>query len=357
MDQFVELLRRSHMILYVCSCIIMLYCGFRRAENGTVPDSPQNEQKMDPLLRVLNILSTLTVIGVVFGLFFCRKIVWPLFILLIPFFLQFASGMLVSTNAVGHIVRSANEKKLSFGDRTTIIAFAGIIGVIEYSSKSGQWIRSMHITEAGYLYDFCVFVDWTWRIYVYTFLHSALLAISSQLLLKLIQRMILKISPRWRKYIICLYQRSEDPSRKVLWTHKYCAFAKEKKRGLRRVLCILIPLILIIDFLVNILNFIFAIATLALVHSLIILWFVGKAVYKLIEIFGGTSDRKIVVLSSRIAVISTLSALVILNRIDPIFVNVEPSTAILEFVASAIIIPVVFEWINSAQTTRGTKDC
>lgn len=38
---------------------------------------------------------------------------------------------------------------------------------------------------------------------------------------------------------------------------------------------------------------------------------------------------------------------VVFNRYQPIFRMQEASTAVLEFIASAIIIPIIFEWISS----------
>ena len=61
------------------------------------------------------------------------------------------------------------------------------------------------------------------------------------------------------------------------------------------------------------------------------------------------SDKKIVAVSFRIAIIAALVITVIVNRYDVFVKNVEESTSVLEFIASSIIIPVVFEWINSGR--------
>ena len=92
-----------------------------------------------------------------------------------------------------------------------------------------------------------------------------------------------------------------------------------------------------------------------LFHSLILLQYVCAAFSKLTGVFSKTSDRRLVAISSRIAVILTFSTLVIVNRIAPFFKNIESSTAILEFIASAIIIPVVFEWISSANAIKSSS--
>jgi hypothetical protein len=48
---------------------------------------------------------------------------------------------------------------------------------------------------------------------------------------------------------------------------------------------------------------------------------------------------------------------VILNRYQSIFKIGDANTAILEFVASAIIIPVAFEWISSIKSNKTSSEC
>ena len=51
-----------------------------------------------------------------------------------------------------------------------------------------------------------------------------------------------------------------------------------------------------------------------------------------------------------------LVLVVILNRYQSIFKIGDANTAILEFVASAIIIPVVFEWISSIKSNKSSSE-
>lgn len=59
------------------------------------------------------------------------------------------------------------------------------------------------------------------------------------------------------------------------------------------------------------------------------------------------SDKRIVAVSFRIAVILGLGCTVLINRYAPFLHYNEESTAVLEFIASALIIPVVLNWISS----------
>jgi fructose-specific phosphotransferase system IIC component len=70
----------------------------------------------------------------------------------------------------------------------------------------------------------------------------------------------------------------------------------------------------------------------------------------------GLSDKRIVVISFRIGIIMALVLVVILNRYQSIFKLEDANTAILEFVASAIIIPVAFEWISSSNSNKTSSE-
>ncbi len=70
----------------------------------------------------------------------------------------------------------------------------------------------------------------------------------------------------------------------------------------------------------------------------------GKRISKkMIELPG----RKVTILSLKISIIAAMLIVVIQNRLYHI-VSSEDATAILEFIASVIIIPILFEWISSA---------
>ena len=66
----------------------------------------------------------------------------------------------------------------------------------------------------------------------------------------------------------------------------------------------------------------------------------------------GFSDKTFIAISFRLAIILGLSCTVILNRYNSFLYNKDNSTAVLEFITSAIIIPVIFEWISSYKNKK-----
>ena len=69
----------------------------------------------------------------------------------------------------------------------------------------------------------------------------------------------------------------------------------------------------------------------------------------------GFSDKTFIAISFRLAIILGLSCIVILNRYNSFLCNKDNSTAVLEFITSAIIIPVIFEWISSYKSKKQIK--
>ena len=64
------------------------------------------------------------------------------------------------------------------------------------------------------------------------------------------------------------------------------------------------------------------------------------------------SDKTFIAISFRLAIILGLSCIVILNRYNSFLYSKDNSTAVLEFITSAIIIPVIFEWISSYKSKK-----
>ena len=63
-------------------------------------------------------------------------------------------------------------------------------------------------------------------------------------------------------------------------------------------------------------------------------------------------EKRIIAVSFRLALIFLLVIVVVTNRYEPIFKAYEESTVVFEFIGSAVIIPVIFEWIHSLNAKR-----
>ena len=70
-----------------------------------------------------------------------------------------------------------------------------------------------------------------------------------------------------------------------------------------------------------------------------------KCICKIIKWIMNLSDRKILVLVFRSTLILSITSVVLLNRYEHIIKNYDDGTSIFEFLASAIIFPLIMVWI------------
>lgn len=84
-----------------------------------------------------------------------------------------------------------------------------------------------------------------------------------------------------------------------------------------------------------------------LLSLIAIIGILGKCFLGIVRWIDCLSVRRVIVISFRIAIIAALLLLVALNEYG-IFCTSKETTAVVEFIASVLIIPIVFEWVHSA---------
>ena len=114
----------------------------------------------------------------------------------------------------------------------------------------------------------------------------------------------------------------------------------------------LLPITFVLDTIIMFVNAMISYISSSIGYIFVLARMVKKTLNRISNGILGLSDKRVVVVSFRIALIMALLCIVILNRYQPIFKMEDASTGVLEFVASAIIIPVVFEWINSVKNKQ-----
>lgn len=77
---------------------------------------------------------------------------------------------------------------------------------------------------------------------------------------------------------------------------------------------------------------------------------------QLLKLVSKLEDDIIISRSFKVAIVFSLIIVVAINRYNPIFIYQEQSTSVLEFVASAILLPLIFEWIQSVSKRKSTKN-
>ncbi len=128
------------------------------------------------------------------------------------------------------------------------------------------------------------------------------------------------------------------------------------KAIVRWVRYLLLPITFILDIILLCVNVLLSFMSSSVGYIFILARMVKKTLNRIANWLLGLSDKRIVAISFRIGLIMALVLVVILNRYQPIFKIGDANTEILEFVASAIIIPVVFEWISSIKRNKSTSE-
>ncbi len=110
---------------------------------------------------------------------------------------------------------------------------------------------------------------------------------------------------------------------------------------------ITVPFAFILDIILTILQMIFTILVSIFWYLICILIHLNYLFFRISEHMANTSERTVIVVAFRISLILGLCITVIINRYNPFFASPETPCAVIEFIASVILIPVILEWIMS----------
>ena len=118
-------------------------------------------------------------------------------------------------------------------------------------------------------------------------------------------------------------------------------------RSIHWIRYILLPITFLLDIILAFISISLSLLSSSIGFLSLLIRMLRKALNKILNWLLNLSDKKVIAISFRISLIMALVFTVVFNRYQPIFRVQESSTAVLEFIASAIIIPIIFEWINS----------
>lgn len=122
------------------------------------------------------------------------------------------------------------------------------------------------------------------------------------------------------------------------------------KRKIVRILWLLLLFTIPLDICFRVLGFGVNIIMNICLHICIIIRMVFKLVKQLINWVESVSDRKVINVIFRIAFVVSVSLVVVINRYDSFLHKRDASTGVLEFIASAIVIPMILTWIIDYKT-------
>ena len=307
--------------------------------------------KSDSLLIIHNIVCTLLVVAGIFFLAFEKGWTWGLYLVVIPYLVQQAYNVFSSATIVGTVIRSSHTSPLSWRERHSLLAVGGVVWWLEYQGKFSVY-NSLYSSLSGTLADLLLFVCLLIRCFAMLFFSITLLSIPADLLFNLSTKAIPKVTLFQQKILKQCVRIQNEPARRKLYSRKYWYSICQQKNIWKAVLCLFAPVVFVFDLCVGVILLICAVIYSTVLYCGLLLFELYKILIKPVAIFAKNSNSKNIALSFRLSMLIALSSLVILNRIDSFFQSVESSTAILEFIASSIVIPIVFEWISTIKQKK-----
>ena len=314
----------------------------------------QWEKIIYTLFGIIVIVLFLAIICFVFAEF--SRFKWVLFALAIPVYLQYLAGVCLAIGTLGSVVNSKDNKRLSVKENFAIQTVAYIVWVLSGMNLDESLINWVKLNFDGAVLDAYMALIFVGCFFVYIFLILSLIYIPLFCGIKFVDIIIVRIPfrnalQRMGEYFV---SNINSEKKQKLLLIKAIKRIMEHKGILKIGMCVLIPVALIIDiaraFVLSLFTFL-----LASFGYIVILFRAIKNSTRALSLWLiNLSDKRIIAISFRLALIFAFVSVVVLNRYQPIFCEYEKSTAVFEFLASSIVIPIVFEWIYSVRNASDT---
>ncbi len=351
-------------ILFPTSIIISMIVGIKKVfanppQEGTENNVSNNENSKSNWkynVKLANKLLTIValIVGLVLIVINIKKLYWLIIFIGVPVYLERITGIYQSFGIVEKVVKSNDNGKLSFREQVAIetLAYAlWFLGVFKIFEKI---IENVITYANAYLSDMLVVVIYAVLFYLYIFFICSLLPILIFFVIKLLKKIydLLPWKDKIKKCGDFWVNRIEKPMAfKSILILQWETIGK-MKLSIHWIRYLLLPITFVLDTIIMFVNAMISYISSSIGYIFVLARMVKKTLNRISNGILGLSDKRVVVVSFRIALIMALLCIVILNRYQPIFKMEDASTGVLEFVASAIIIPVVFEWINSVKNKQ-----
>ena len=273
------------------------------------------------------------------------------------------TNIIPSVKAIGQIITKNTRGKLKPRESFAIILFAAIIIALDYYHIFESIIQFAHKCNNLILGDSIVAITYFLTISFDVFFICALSIVPLQFFVLIVQKLLVQIK---KLKNLLLFKKLKEKiyndkiSTKTL-TSSYIEFIiKKQKTSLQILLWPLVIFIICIDIIYQFVHFI-------CINLLVCLWYVLSFIKQIVTIIAklgsyilSLSVTTVIGLSFRVSVILGLTMMVVINRYNPFLRMKEENTEILEFISSAIIIPIIIEWVmnykNNKESIGKAKD-
>ena len=298
------------------------------------------------LIGIMVIIATIFIVVVIFG----NKPRWLILPIAIIGWLERNNEAYESFQIVKTTLKSSPKHDLTHKEKFSLCALAMTIVYIDSYKISEKIVEMLKNITNQYISDLLVAICLTLIVSIYFFMIGAVLINPVKAILRLGHFIYVKTSKKniiWK--IDCFFEKELG---KTITNFKSIRFIK-KYRKINIVGLIIVTILLsILDIVLTLFLFVVRL----FVEILYYVFLIIKRVYRVFKVFYNwimsVSEWKIVTLSFRSSLIFSLLVIVIYNRYFTVFKLVENSTGVYEFIASAIIIPIILSWVMELKNNK-----
>lgn len=275
-------------------------------------------------------------------------------IISIPAILMLAGGMLLCVYRLAAIINSNDGGKLSFKDWSYVVLICILVWELFFLKVPYWLLDNVSQYSNAVLSDILTAVIYVGFIFVYIFFILAT-APAPMYYCIVFLRFVKKHLPfkRQRKqigdYLVVNILAKVKQQSFLVDTMKYI---RESKHFITRLLYLLFPVIYCIDIIKLLLSTFLAYFKSCLGCAVFCFRKAENKIKRVLLKALNLQEKRIIAVSFRLSLIFSFVIVVVANRYEPIFKVCEESTAIFEFIGSAVIIPVIFEWIHPLNVKR-----
>lgn len=332
---------------------LLLSPFFYRGEKTEDSTLPQSTTKQESAIQTIGWLITFAIFitGIILVNFKYKSLAWICIAVAMPIYLGRVVGTYVSIGIIGKVVQSKKPDKLSVREHWAIETVAYtlfFVDVYKLPAKLMEYVANLE----NILVSDCLYITlYVLRLFLYVFLICALLPVPLYFLSKLMIKanVLIRDKSSIFKFGNFFIKRIDQQIIERPLLVKLLEMVKSRHVIYRVLLWILSPIIMVIDACLLIVKMLWSFLITSIGYVFLILKLIKRTIGKVTVWINNLSDRRLVAISFRVALIATLVIIVITNRYTPLLREYETSTAVLEFIASAVLIPVVFEWISSTR--------
>ena len=342
--------------LFIISIFISIVTDIRKAfqkkgsEDG-VSNKDEERFSWHDIVKIVVKMSAIVVVMVGIFLLLSNKVYWPIMFIGVPMYLERIIGAYLSFGIVENVVKSKDKGMLSFKERLAIKMLAYALWCWSVFQMNEKLIEQVYVCKSLFWVDVLAGLSIVGIIYLYIFFICSLLPeliVSSIKFLKIIYAVLPgknKIK-RCGDFFVNKIDGKIDYKSILIWQWETLSRWNKFIRWIRYVL---IPITFVLDIIMVLINIVSLFICDIMGYVFTLARMIKKTLSRVSRWILELSDKRVVVISFRVALVMALLCVVILNRYQTIFKFEEESTAVLEFIASAIIIPVVFDWISSVK--------